>query len=187
MRICHFCQVPLSDSHLQVLLQTPIILAIPQVLCLGVLSLRQGSVHLEGEGVTLRRLEVEAPLDQLPIMQLLAHHLARGCLVTPTKLILLSAVVDCLEVSLLQLHSVPPKVSRSLVHTYDSPLIFDHSIHNKANSGGAFDSVAPVTTGTASTPFSSFGEKDSANSTITLQYQSITAMPSYRGSSFEVR
>ncbi|KIM75006.1 hypothetical protein PILCRDRAFT_689754 [Piloderma croceum F 1598] len=57
----------------------------------------------------------------------------------------------------------------------------------QTNSSGAFDSVAPVTTGTASTPFSPFGEKDSANSSITLQYQSITAMPSYRGSSFEVR
>jgi hypothetical protein len=120
-------------------------------------------------------------------MQPPVHHLARGCLVTPTKPILLSAAADCLEVSLPQLHSAPHKVSCSFIHTYDPPLIFVHLIHDKANSNGAFDSVAPVTTGTAGTPFSPFGEKDSASSNITLQYQSITAMPSYRGSSYEVR
>jgi nuclear pore complex protein Nup98-Nup96 len=54
-----------------------------------------------------------------------------------------------------------------------------------ANNNGTYDSVAPVTTGTAGTPFSPFNEKDSANANITLQYQSITAMPAYRGSSFE--
>jgi nuclear pore complex protein Nup98-Nup96 len=74
--------------------------------------------------------------------------------------------------------------SESLILSHDSPLI---SIHDIANSNGAFDSVAPVTTGTAGTPFSPFGEKDTANSNITLQYQSITSMPAYRGSSYEVR
>lgn len=56
-----------------------------------------------------------------------------------------------------------------------------------ANNNGTYDSVAPVTTGTSGTAFSAFSEKDSANTNITLQYQSITAMPAYRGSSYEVR
>ncbi|KAI0355398.1 hypothetical protein OH77DRAFT_1479956 [Trametes cingulata] len=47
------------------------------------------------------------------------------------------------------------------------------------------DAGAPVTTGTANTPFSAFTEKDNINPSITLQYQSITAMPQYRSASFE--
>ena len=43
-----------------------------------------------------------------------------------------------------------------------------------------------MTTGTSNPPYSVFGEKDSANSSVTLQYQSITCMPQYRGNSFEV-
>ena len=51
---------------------------------------------------------------------------------------------------------------------------------------GPYDGMPPVTTGTSNPPYSVFTEKDSANSTITLQYQSITCMPQYRGNSFEV-
>ncbi|KAI0677639.1 nucleoporin autopeptidase-domain-containing protein [Trametes maxima] len=47
------------------------------------------------------------------------------------------------------------------------------------------DGSAPVTTGTANPPFSAFNEKDNINPTLTLQYQSITAMPQYRSASFE--
>ncbi|OSD04447.1 hypothetical protein PYCCODRAFT_1407337 [Trametes coccinea BRFM310] len=47
------------------------------------------------------------------------------------------------------------------------------------------DGGAPVTTGTANPPFSPFTEKDNINPSITLQYQSITAMPQYRSASFE--
>ncbi|KAI8982767.1 nucleoporin autopeptidase-domain-containing protein [Trametes punicea] len=47
------------------------------------------------------------------------------------------------------------------------------------------DGSAPVTTGTANPPFSPFTEKDNLNPSITLQYQSITAMPQYRSASFE--
>lgn len=42
-----------------------------------------------------------------------------------------------------------------------------------------------MTTG-SSTPFSAYTEKDSVNPSITLQYQSISAMPQYRSASFEV-
>ncbi len=42
-----------------------------------------------------------------------------------------------------------------------------------------------MTTG-SSTPFNAFTEKDSVNPSITLQYQSISAMPQYRSVSFEV-
>jgi hypothetical protein len=43
-----------------------------------------------------------------------------------------------------------------------------------------------VTTGSANPPYSIFSEKDQTNSNVTLQYQSITCMPAYRGVSFEV-
>ncbi|KAG1752484.1 nucleoporin autopeptidase-domain-containing protein [Suillus paluster] len=46
------------------------------------------------------------------------------------------------------------------------------------------ESVAPVTTGTSNPPYNAFGEKD-PTSTATLQYQTITAMPAYRGTSLE--
>ncbi|KAI0774746.1 nucleoporin autopeptidase-domain-containing protein [Trametes elegans] len=49
----------------------------------------------------------------------------------------------------------------------------------------ATDASAPVTTGTANTPFNAYTEKDNVNPSITLQYQSITAMPQYRSASFE--
>jgi nuclear pore complex protein Nup98-Nup96 len=55
-----------------------------------------------------------------------------------------------------------------------------------ANTSASQDTaVAPVTTGTSATPFTAFPEKDTANPNVTLQYQSITAMPAYRGSSYE--
>ncbi|KAI0638585.1 nucleoporin autopeptidase-domain-containing protein [Trametes polyzona] len=47
------------------------------------------------------------------------------------------------------------------------------------------DANAQVTTGTANTPFTAYTEKDSVNPSITLQYQSITAMPQYKSASFE--
>ncbi|KAI0268301.1 nucleoporin autopeptidase-domain-containing protein [Gloeopeniophorella convolvens] len=50
---------------------------------------------------------------------------------------------------------------------------------------GPYDGVPPVTTGTANPTYSAFAEKDSANASVTLQYQSITCMPQYRGNSFE--
>ncbi|EIN10946.1 hypothetical protein PUNSTDRAFT_119779 [Punctularia strigosozonata HHB-11173 SS5] len=49
----------------------------------------------------------------------------------------------------------------------------------------AADTVAPVTTGSSNPPYSVYSEKDTANASITLQYQSISCMPAYRGSSFE--
>ncbi|KAI9508906.1 nucleoporin autopeptidase-domain-containing protein [Russula earlei] len=50
---------------------------------------------------------------------------------------------------------------------------------------GPYDGVPPVTTGTANPAYSVFSEKDPANANATLQYQSITCMPQYRGNSFE--
>jgi hypothetical protein len=52
---------------------------------------------------------------------------------------------------------------------------------------GGYDGVSPVTTGTSNPPYSVFTEKDSPNNSLVLQYQSISCMPQYRGSSFEVR
>lgn len=49
-----------------------------------------------------------------------------------------------------------------------------------------FDNVPPVTTGSSNPPYNPFTEKDPAtNSNITLQYQSISCMPAYRGCSLE--
>ncbi|KAH7887490.1 hypothetical protein F5I97DRAFT_837804 [Phlebopus sp. FC_14] len=45
--------------------------------------------------------------------------------------------------------------------------------------------VAPVSTGTSSPPFSVFSEKDPSTNNVLLQYQTITAMPAYRGTSLE--
>jgi nuclear pore complex protein Nup98-Nup96 len=45
--------------------------------------------------------------------------------------------------------------------------------------------VAPVTTGSSNPPYAVFQEKDTTSSHM-LQYQSISAMPAYRGTSFEV-
>ncbi|KAF7981731.1 hypothetical protein HWV62_32335 [Athelia sp. TMB] len=49
---------------------------------------------------------------------------------------------------------------------------------------GTDAAAAPVTTGTSGTPFAAFSEKDGTSNNM-LQYQSITAMPAYRGSSYE--
>ncbi|KAH8999152.1 nucleoporin autopeptidase-domain-containing protein [Lactarius akahatsu] len=53
------------------------------------------------------------------------------------------------------------------------------------SNAGTYDGAPPVTTGTVNPPYSVFSEKDSANASVTLQYQSITCMPQYRGNSFE--
>lgn len=56
-----------------------------------------------------------------------------------------------------------------------------------AGNDNATGGVAPVTTGTANPPYSVHTEKDTTGATaVTLHYQSISMMPAYRGSSFEV-
>lgn len=48
--------------------------------------------------------------------------------------------------------------------------------------------VPPVTTGSSNPPYQVFQEKDTSGATpVTLHYQSISFMPAYRGTSFEVR
>lgn len=44
----------------------------------------------------------------------------------------------------------------------------------------------PVTTGTSTSAYSVFSEKDPSNPSTILQYQTITATPVYRGTSLEV-
>ncbi|KAF7302186.1 Peptidase S59 domain-containing protein [Mycena indigotica] len=51
-------------------------------------------------------------------------------------------------------------------------------------SNGPMENVPPVTTGTSNPPFQPFSEKDTATNSTSL-YQSITCMPTYRGTSFE--
>ncbi|CAK5275183.1 unnamed protein product [Mycena citricolor] len=47
------------------------------------------------------------------------------------------------------------------------------------------ENVAPVTTGSSNPPYAAFSEKDPASASVTLNYQSISCMPAYRGTSFE--
>ncbi|KAL4076294.1 nucleoporin autopeptidase-domain-containing protein [Scleroderma citrinum] len=49
---------------------------------------------------------------------------------------------------------------------------------------GQDGTAAPVSTGTASPPYNAFNEKDPSTNT-NLQYQTITALPAYRGTSLE--
>ena len=50
----------------------------------------------------------------------------------------------------------------------------------------AIGAPAPVTTGTINPPYAPYAEKDANSGSVTLHYQSISCMPQYRGSSFEV-
>lgn len=52
-----------------------------------------------------------------------------------------------------------------------------------------YDSFSPVTTGSASPPFTVHSEEDDLDEPIrmTWNYQSISAIPAYRGMSFELR
>jgi nuclear pore complex protein Nup98-Nup96 len=67
-----------------------------------------------------------------------------------------------------------------------TPSLMSDCSHIANPNAGSYDGVPPVTTGTANPAYSVFSEKDSANTSMTLQYQSITCMPQYRGNSFEV-
>jgi nuclear pore complex protein Nup98-Nup96 len=44
----------------------------------------------------------------------------------------------------------------------------------------------PVTTGSSNPPYAVHNEKDPSSTNLTLQYQSISCMPAYQGTSFEV-
>jgi hypothetical protein len=81
---------------------------------------------------------------------------------------------------------VPLRVSHLLV---DARLthVMNKYVDLATTATGPYDGVAPVSTGSANPPYSTWSEKDAANSNVTLQYQSISCMPQYRGSSFEVR
>lgn len=63
------------------------------------------------------------------------------------------------------------------------PSQFDQSLKANATTG-TYDTVAPVTTGSSNPPYSVLNEKDGNSN---YQYQSITCLPAYRGTSFEVR
>lgn len=78
-----------------------------------------------------------------------------------------------------QQHSEPPKVSlHSLITFYELNMYFP---------AGTQASTAVVTTGSSNPPYSVYTEKDpAANSTVTLQYQAISCMPAYAGTSHEV-
>lgn len=48
------------------------------------------------------------------------------------------------------------------------------------------ENVPAVTTGSSNPPYAPFSEKDPAAAGVTNNYQSISCMPAYRGTSFEV-
>ena len=69
----------------------------------------------------------------------------------------------------------------------DFPSLNNYLLFFVANpTAGPYDGIPPVTTGSSNPAYSVFSEKDPANVNTTLQYQSITCMPQYRGNSFEV-
>jgi hypothetical protein len=124
--------------------------------------------------VETRRLGVAERLGQL-----LAQQERRvGCLASLRTTRPLSVVGACSVMrSLLQQVLGLPRVSL---------LIPNISFDSRVDWFIADSAPPPVTTGTSNPPYSVYSEKDpGANST--LQYQSITALPQYRGSSFEVR
>ncbi|KLO18652.1 hypothetical protein SCHPADRAFT_844526 [Schizopora paradoxa] len=61
------------------------------------------------------------------------------------------------------------------------------SVSNTATAGASGDTIVPpVTTGSVNPPYNVFQEKDTSGTTaVNLHYQSISAMPAYRGTSFE--
>lgn len=128
--------------------------------------------HLEGEPVLLEATRQE----QGPL--LVGACLAHSRTLQPQ----LRSGEDCLVQSRPLGLGLQQQVSKNIV-------VREFSIYaNIANpAGGSYDSVAPVTTGSSNPPYLAFQEKDSAASNVTLHYQSISCMPAYRGSSFEVR
>lgn len=69
-------------------------------------------------------------------------------------------------------------------------LIRDAVAGAPATSADPNGGVAPVTTGSSNPPYVTYTEKDQAATgqvPVTLHFQSISSMPAYRGSSFEVR
>lgn len=62
------------------------------------------------------------------------------------------------------------------------------SKHIGTGAGNTNGVVGPVTTGSANPPFQITQEKETVgNNPVTLHYQSISFMPEYKGTSFEVR
>jgi nuclear pore complex protein Nup98-Nup96 len=54
-----------------------------------------------------------------------------------------------------------------------------------SNATGTYDNVPAVTAGSSNPPYAPFSEKDPATAGLTNNYQSISCMPAYRGTSFE--
>ena len=68
-----------------------------------------------------------------------------------------------------------------------APTVFGGAPSTGGAAGATDGVVPPVTTGTSNPPYSVHTEKDTTGaSAVTLHYQSITMMPAYRGTSFEV-
>ncbi|KAJ7659370.1 hypothetical protein B0H17DRAFT_1261507 [Mycena rosella] len=57
------------------------------------------------------------------------------------------------------------------------------AIPNSTNN--SMENVPPVTTGSSNPPYAPYFEKDPAEASIIINYQSISCMPAYRGTSFE--
>lgn len=135
------------------------------------------SAPLREEGI-LQLLAVRGRLDKITRHQQLAH---LGNQPLAPELVPLDQEEACLvktsQQPRLEVHQV-----RNKFIVCDLQLILDLANPN----AGPYDGVAPVSTGSSNPAYSVFSEKDSTNSSVTLQYQSITCMPSYRGNSFEV-
>lgn len=123
---------------------------------------------------------VEVVLDKAPLLLERRVH-PREYLDSPLQQILLGPLelhqTTCL--GKLQHHSEPRKVSlHCLTMFYQLKVYF---------TAGTQGTTAVVTMGSSNPPYSVFTEKDpAANSNVTLQYQAISCMPAYAGTSHEV-
>jgi hypothetical protein len=142
-------------------------------------------VVVAAAAVVAARLEVETRLVAVPHLGVVPVH--------SVNLQILEHLVNLREPVRLGMLEVPlqPLVNpnrleqlalvRITFHILSSALILVHLEQ--------MDGVPPVTTGSSNPPFAVFSEKDSGPSGNgqMLNYQSISCIPAYRGTSFEVR
>jgi nuclear pore complex protein Nup98-Nup96 len=65
-------------------------------------------------------------------------------------------------------------------------LVSAFAVAHSTLANNAMENVPAVSTGSSNPPYAPFSEKDPAQASVTNNYQSISCMPAYRGTSFEV-
>lgn len=150
----------------------------PRIPCSVQLNLPRASARLEAE--VAAHLEVEVVLDKALLPQGAQVHQRDYLDSLPQRILL--GLLELRQTTCLgrpQHHSEPRKVSLHCVTMF-------HQL-NAHFTAGTQGTTAVVTTGSSNPPYSVFTEKDpGVNSNVTLQYQAISCMPAYAGTSHEV-